>query len=413
MLDINRAGTAFFDRYVIGSGRLNMRKFRSDFGLGRWRRGVIVVLAAMTLVGCGGLPAAGPSTARFANASQDADQGFIVVDLSAQAIAVLAQRPRASLQRQFATRANLASPVIGAGDQIEITIWEAASGGLFSSGGDTISSGSRHVTLPLQAVGADGMLSVPYAGQIRAAGRTSRQIEDAIVVALTSRAIAPQAIVAVRENVSNTVTVTGEGIGGARIALPTATTGLLDVIALAGGVSLPVHQARVTLARNGQSLSVPLLNVMTDPAENIPLQAGDTLTILRDSPSFTVLGATGTNAVLPFDDPAMTLEKAIAKAGGLALANADPSGVFVLRREPLSVAQALDPNVSVTDGQALTNVVYRIDLADPETLFLARQFDILPDDILYVAGALGNSLDRFLRLVGLSFGAARSAAAGI
>lgn len=375
-------------------------------------RSYLVAVALGVLAACSGLPAAGPSAASF-TAAPDVAREFAVVDLSARVVAVLAQRPQPSLPQQLARAAVPSSRTIGRGDQLEITLWEAASGGLFSAAGDTMRGGSPQVTLPLQTVDADGLISVPYAGQIPAAGRSERDIEQAIVAALANKAIEPQALVAVRENQSNSIAIMGEGVSGARIALPAPQTRLLDVLALAGGVALPPHQARITLTRGDISASFMLSAILQVPADNIVMQAGDHLLVERDNPSLTVLGATGQNAVIALDDPQLTLEKALAKAGGLSLANADPAGVFVLRREPVALAQVLAPSHAPAVGASAVNVVYRINLAAPETLFLARQFVMQPDDIIYAAGAAGNNLERFLRLVGLSLGTARSVATGL
>jgi polysaccharide export outer membrane protein len=49
------------------------------------------------------------------------------------------------------------------------------------------------VTLPPQPVDTQGNISVPYAGAIRAQGRTPTEVKAAIVAALKDRALEPQA----------------------------------------------------------------------------------------------------------------------------------------------------------------------------------------------------------------------------
>ena len=96
-------------------------------------------------------------------------------------------------------------------------IWEAAAGGLFSApANDRIGPGSRSAIIPEQAVGPGGAITVPYAGRVPVVGRTPQQVEEAIVRALTGKAIEPQALVTVTKNIANTVTVVGEVTGGAR-----------------------------------------------------------------------------------------------------------------------------------------------------------------------------------------------------
>src|ERR1041385_8781968 len=70
------------------------------------------------------------------------------------------------------------APVLfGIGDTVAVTIFEAAAGGLFIP----IEAGVRpgnFVQLPNQTIDNDGNISVPYAGTIKAAGRTNVQIQN-------------------------------------------------------------------------------------------------------------------------------------------------------------------------------------------------------------------------------------------
>ena len=58
----------------------------------------------------------------------------------------------------------------GSGDMVAVSIFEAASGGLFSGETGTLGGGSKSVSLPEQPVSRNGTLSIPYVGQVRAAG---------------------------------------------------------------------------------------------------------------------------------------------------------------------------------------------------------------------------------------------------
>ena len=89
------------------------------------------------------------------------------------------------------------------------------------------------MTIPNQAVDMHGNISVPYAGSIRALGRTQVQVQDAIVEALKSRAIEPQAIVSLVDQKTSMITVLGDG-RSARIPATATPERLLDVIGRAG-----------------------------------------------------------------------------------------------------------------------------------------------------------------------------------
>lgn len=97
---------------------------------------------------------------------------------------------KASLRAQSrASVANVLTPRrppkirLGIGDVVSITIFEAAAGGLFIPSEAGARPGN-FVTLPNQIVDSKGNITVPYAGTIRAAGRTPAEIQQAIIDAL-------------------------------------------------------------------------------------------------------------------------------------------------------------------------------------------------------------------------------------
>ena len=238
------------------------------------------------------------------------------------------------MQGTFGRQGPVSTQAIGVGDSVQVVIWEAAAGGLFSApANDRIGPGSRSATIPEQVVGPDGAVTVPYAGRVRVVGRTPKQVEEAIVTALTSKAIEPQALVTITKNVANTVTVVGEVTGGARVPLTTRGDRILDVVAQAGGTKAPAHETFITLMRNRKSVRIPMQAMLNDPSENVYVRAGDVVSVAREPQTFTSAGATGANAVVPFDAIGITLDQAIARTGGLNDNRADSAGVYVIRFE--------------------------------------------------------------------------------
>ncbi len=383
-----------------------LRKF--TFGLG-------VSGLVLAQVACSSLPAAGPSADAVVNEQartpSDEHAGYIVVDLNQRVNTILSSRGTNSFASHFGDYRPPQSRVIGVGDVITVTIWEAAAGGLFSSPVvDRSSPGTHTAVIPDQVVEQDGAISVPYAGRIHVAGLTPPKVEQQIVKALEGKAIEPQALVTITKNVSNTVTVSGEVTTGARVPLTPRGDRLLDVIATAGGVKAAVHDVFITLTRDGRSVTVPMQALLNTPRENIYARAGDTLTLVADPQTFTAFGAAGRNALINFDATGITLEEAVAKAGGLIDIQANPEGVFLMRAEPVSIARQLDPNFTIQPGQTTVNVVYRINMRDPNTYFLARNFPIRNKDIVYVANAMATELQKFLTIVQAGSSSVNSAA---
>jgi polysaccharide export outer membrane protein len=95
----------------------------------------------------------------------------------------------------------------------------------------------------------------------------------------------------------------------------------------------------------------------------------------------------------------MTLVEALAKAGGLIDTRADPAGIFLFRYEPAGVIDALKaPNLATGPGGA-SPVVFRLDLSDAHSYFLAQRFPVEDKDIIFVANAQLNELQKFFTLL--------------
>jgi len=314
---------------------------------------------------------------------------YEVVDIDSSVVEILRQSGPDSFVTHFGDYRPSVEPRIGIGDSVSVTIWEASAGGLFSAPlvGDKFTAGSKSATIPDQVVGRDGAISVPYAGRIRVAGRTTRDVQTIVEHALEGKAIQPQVLINVPRSISNTVTVTGEVANGARVPLSVKGDRIMDVIAAAGGLRAPVNETYVQLSRGSATVRVPMTRVASDPPENIYLRSDDVLTLIRDPQTFIAYGATTRNAEIPFDAEGITLSQALAKAGGLLDFRSDPAGVFVFRYEPENVVRVLRPGSPLIQPGRLTPIVYRLNLHDASSLFVAQNFRIHSRDLLYVSNA--------------------------
>ncbi|MDZ4068573.1 MAG: polysaccharide biosynthesis/export family protein, partial [Tabrizicola sp.] len=218
-------------------------------------------------------------------------------------------------------------------------------------------------------------------------GRTPEQVQADVVAKLSGKVVDPQVLVTVAKPVSNTVTVGGEVVSGARVPLTLQNDKLLDVIATAGGVRVPVNDTMVHLTRGNQTAQVPLRRVIETPNENISLRPGDSITLVRDPQTFIAYGATGRNAEIPFDTADLTLSSALLKAGGLIDSRSDPSGVFLLRYEKVGIARLLRPDSPMIVENGLTPIIYRLDMRKTESLFLSQKFPVFKNDVIYVTNA--------------------------
>lgn len=300
----------------------------------RWFLGLII---GAGLAGCSMLPKAGPTVRDIENQQAENQQTqFALIDVDDRLVTTLATLPSDGFKRRFDKYGLPPRPIIGIGDTVAVTIWEAAAGGLFTSSAiDHVSTGSHSATLPDQVVDSDGAITVPFAGSIPVAGLLPVQVQHAIERRLADKAIEPQVIVRVVRSVTNTATVAGEVGSAGRVPLSLKGDRLLDVIAAAGGAKPPIYEIVVRLSRDGVTATIPMQVLVSDPQENIYAQPGDLMTLVREPRSFSVFGAAGTNAQVNFGKETMTLAEALAKAGGLQDARSDPAGVFLFRFEPV------------------------------------------------------------------------------
>ena len=358
-------------------------------------------LVGVALAGCEYLPTAGPTAGEVVDQGiQDNQTRYDVVDVNSRVVATLLAQPAESFQRRFGKNGKPPAPKIGIGDTISVSIWEAAGGGLFgASPTDHVTAGSRSVTIPEQVVARDGAITVPFAGRVPVAGRSLVEVQHMIEQRLAEKAIEPQVIVTIAKSVTNAATVSGEVVNGARVPLSVNGDHLLDVIALAGGAKSAVYDTFVRLSRNGVTATIPMERLVSDPAENIYAQPGDVLTLVRVPQTFSVLGATGQNTQLTFSAERITLVEALAKAGGLQDLRSDPAGVFLFRFEPQAVVAALNAPQLSTGPDKSSPVVYRLDMSDANTYFLAQRFPVEDKDIIYVANAKLNELQKFFTLL--------------
>ena len=375
---------------------------------------LIAALGPVFLCACSSLPESGPSAQDVMLQQASAEQGlrYEVVDIDPFVVDSLRRRGYEGFSSRFGDSRLSAEPVIGVGDSVTVTIWEAASGGLFSAPlvTDKISVGSNSAMIPEQVVGRDGGITVPYAGRIHVAGKTTRSVQQTVEKALTGKAIEPQVLVSVTRPVSNSVSVGGEVANGARIPLSVKGDRLLDVLAAAGGVKAPVNETFVELSRGSTTSRAPLMRIIAYPAENIYLHPDDVLTLVRDPQTFIAYGATGTNAEIRFDADGINLAQALAKAGGLIDSRSDPRGVFVFRYEPEPVLRAIRPNSPLLARGRLSPVVYRLNLADTNSLFLEQSFHIANRDLIYVSNSPSTDVQKVFGIVAGGIGTVGSAA---
>ena len=370
--------------------------------------GTLGMVGMVGLTGCAvnppWLPSAGPSVEQVRTLNKDRDplrlEGIQLVEVNdAIARKLLAGRRQVLFSDSFAEVPKTGF-VVGAGDVVEVSVWEAPPALLFGAGGMDARAAAvptRVTSFPEQMVNSDGAVNMPFAGQVPAAGRTPQQIEAEVVRRLQGKANQPQVLVRVIRNMSSNVTVVGEVAASTRMPLTARGERLLDALAAAGGVRQPVNKMTLQVTRGNQVQALPLDVIIRDPKQNIVLMAGDVVTALHQPLSYTVLGATGKNEELSFEAQGISLTQALARAGGLQDARADARGVFVFRFEEANALEWTSRVVTTPDGKV--PVIYQIDLKDAASFFVAQSFPVNHRDVLFVSNAPAAELQKFLNIV--------------
>ena len=345
------------------------------------------LVCASALGGCGFIPMAGPASLDI-KSENTTSLPFAVVKLTPAVLQVLEKHEPDGLPGALRDARPPSSIRFGIGDIVSVTIFEAAAGGLFVPLEAGVRPGN-FVNLPDQAVDNDGNITIPYAGAVRAAGRTNVQIQDDILQRIKKRAIDPQVVVTSSQQRSSLVSVFGEVKAPVRFPMPAsgAQDRITDAITRAGGISGAGWETWVVLERAGKRVTVPFANLVYWPSTNIFVQPGDRLYLYREPMKFLAFGATGQQGEFNLDAWRINLTQAVAKAGGLLDLQADPGSVFVYRREPVEVARQLGVDCSKFEGTGGVPIVFNVSFQDPAGYFLSTKMQMRPFDVIYAANA--------------------------
>jgi polysaccharide export outer membrane protein len=362
-----------------------------------------------SLTGCAMFGAAGPSTHAINRAERSGGlgaAGINVIDVTDILARRLDDKSRPLLFSTLFDQVSAAGSAIGRGDVLEISIFEAPPAVLFSPAlaepGASVtatSTVSRSSVLPDQMVGPEGTIIVPFAGAVPAVGRTPQQVASDIVRRLNGKANQPQVLVRRIGNATTGVTVVGDVTNSVRLPLTAKGEKLLDALAAAGGTKQAIGKMTLQITRGSQVASLPLDFIIRNPDQNIRLQADDVVTVLYQPYSFTALGAVGNNAEINFESTGITLSQALGRIGGLQDNRADIKGVFIFRQEDPANLEPLPTGERRTTPDGKVPVIYRVDLHNPASLFIAQTFPIHNKDVLYVSNAPGVDFQKFANIV--------------
>lgn len=364
------------------------------------RHGVAVAALAAALGGCS-LPRPGPNAGEIVSASKRAGGDLNVVLVDGRVAALSRESLDLGFSQAFLNSPELRSDTINPGDRLSITVWENVDNGLL------VGRGQKVAVLNDIQVDERGNMFMPYAGVIAAGGKSPEQLRQLITDALGIQTPDPQVEVRVMPGEGAAVNLIG-GVGGQGVYPITASTGTLAaMLARAGGVKVDPEVAIVAVRRGGRTGRIYLQDLYDNPSLDIALRADDTIIVEEDRRAFTALGATGTQARVPFPRGDINVVEALAEVGGLNGNVSDPTGIFIFRREPERIAQRVTGDPTIGSGEPFA---YVIDLTSPGGMFIAKDFQIRDDDTIYITEAPFVAWSRVLEATSSTLNFASSAA---
>ncbi|WP_208349246.1 polysaccharide biosynthesis/export family protein [Pseudaestuariivita rosea] len=338
---------------------------------------ILVFLLTLSVAACG-LPRSGPNKSELTREDRDGGVNAIIVDVDDTVTRHANVIPQFGFPNSFKNAGIVGSDLISPGDVLGLTIWENVDDGLLAG------QGQNATILEEVQVDGNGNIFVPYAGVLKASGKTPEQLRQLITRQLNDQTPDPQ--VQVRRVAGDGATVTLSGAVGAQgvYAIERPTRKLSAMIARAGGILGEPEIAQVVLVRGGTRGRVWFTDIFENPELDIALRSGDRILVEADTRRYTALGSTGAQTLVPFDTQELTALEALAQVGGLQSNSADPTGLFVLRDERVDVARTLTGR---SDIQTTQRMVYVMNLTEPNGLFYARDFMIRDGDTVYVTEA--------------------------
>lgn len=342
-----------------------------------WLRVLAAGACALMLTGCA-LPRPGPDAGEIVAASKIDGGNLNVVLVDGQVAARAQVASGLGFSSEFVNLPESRTDAINPGDQLSVTVWENVENGLL------VGIGQKVAIIQELQVDQGGNIFVPYAGTLRAQGRTPDELRQIITDELGRQTPDPQVEVRRVPGDGATVNLIG-GVGAQGVyPLEPATSKLAPMLARAGGVTVNPDVAIVKVRRGRASGTILLQDLYDQPTLDIALRANDTIIVEEDRRAFTALGATGTQARVPFPTGDLNVVEALAQVGGLSANLADPTGVFIFRRETRAVANRVTGRNDMVEDEPFA---YVIDLTRPNGFFVAKDFQVRDDDTIYVTEA--------------------------
>lgn len=335
---------------------------------------------AASLAGCATLPRSVSSLSEFQEASAQGD--ISLVPLTAETLPPPPNPLQATFPAALIAAEEFDFSELGAGDRVQVRIWEGGTPTLFTAGPD----------LGELTIDESGRLYLPYVGAIPAAGRTIPELRRTIVDRLSRVVARPQVDIRAAERRSTLVTVQGDAAKTGLYPIERGRTRLGALLAEVAPSQENPEMLKVTVRRDGVIGQARLSDIYSNPALDIALRPGDSIILNEVVENVTVLGAAGIQGQVQIPERGFSLIDAIGQARGLSDEAADPRAVFLMRAQ----------------GPGAPPLVYQLDMRRPDAIALASRLIVRDDDAILISSAPFAQTRKLLSAFSQTLGTVRS-----
>lgn len=269
---------------------------------------------------------------------------------------------------------------VGAGDVLSIVVYDHPE--------LTIPTGGERSAVEAgNIVRSDGTIFYPFLGRVNVEGKTTEEVRVQLTRGLSGFLTEPQVDVFIAAFNSKRFHITGAVGSPGSVPVTNVPLTILDAVNEVGGPTDDAFWHEMLLFRNGIEERLSLYSLLSegDQRQNRLLRDGDLLHVpSADNQGVAMLGQVRSPGNLRMNRERLSLTDALSRAGGITEATAEPSGIFVLRRnEP---------------GSGKLATVYQLDISNSIALVMASNFQLEPKDVVYVTTA---PLARWNRVISL------------
>lgn len=267
---------------------------------------------------------------------------------------------------------------IGPNDALFITVWDHPE--LTIPGGQQQPSSAN-----ARVVRDDGTLFYPFIGSVQVGGLTQEELRKIISDRLARYIEQPQVDVNIIEYNSQKITLSGAFMQPGFQAINSQPLTLLQAIGQAGIDPDRADLSHLNLIREGEVYTLDYDYLTSNPSAvgNVYLKPGDKLHLaLNDSRKIFVMGEVERPSALPYSTSRMTLSEVLGTVGGPSPISASGREVYVIR------------GVENLETQKAT--IFQLNAQSPSAFILANQFEMQPQDVVFVGAAGITRWNRFV-----------------